>query len=67
VSQALKPHYRSGELSREEFTEINKKICRKLYEVAERGENVEGLVTGEVEREIAINHGGDLDLETVVS
>lgn len=67
VSQALKPHYRSGELSREEFTEINKKICRKLYEVAERGEDVEGLVTGEVEREIAMNHGGDLDLETVVS
>lgn len=52
VSQALKPHYRTGQLTREEFTEINKKICRKLYEIAERGEQVDGLVNGEVEREI---------------
>lgn len=52
VSQALKPHYRSGQLSRDEFTEINKKICRKLYELVERGEEVEGLISDEVEREI---------------
>jgi len=52
VSQALKPHYRSGQVTRDQFTEINKKICRKLYEVVERGETVEGLVTREVEREV---------------
>ena len=65
VSQALKPHYRSGRLSRDEFTEINKKICRKLYEVVERGEDVERLITGEVEREVALKQGDVL--ETVVS
>lgn len=63
VSQALKPHYRSGELSRDEFTEINKRICRKLYELVERGEDVEGLVTGEVEREVALKHQrGELEI-----
>ena len=66
VSQALKPHYRSGELSREEFTEINKKICRKLYELVERGEDVEGLVSGEVEREVALKQH-DAEVQTVVS
>jgi hypothetical protein len=52
VSQELKPHYRSGRLTREEFTEINKKICRKLYDFVERGEEIEPLVSREVEREI---------------
>jgi hypothetical protein len=52
VSQELKPHYRSGQLSRDEFTEINKKICRKLYELVEQGEEVEGLISDEVEREV---------------
>jgi hypothetical protein len=52
VSQALKPHYRSGQLTREEFTEINKKICRKFYEFVERGEVVDTLVAGEVDREV---------------
>ena len=57
VSQALKPHYRTGQLTREEFTEINKKICRKLYEIVERGEQIDGLVNGEVEREVdALKH-----------
>jgi hypothetical protein len=52
VSQELKPHYRSGRLTRDEFTEINKKICRKFYEVVDRGEDIEGLVGREVEREL---------------
>ena len=52
VSQALKPHYRAGRLTRDEFTDINKKICRKLYDVVERGEDFERLVDGEVDREI---------------
>ena len=52
VSQALKPHYRTGQVTRDEFTEINKKICRKLYEIKQRGEQVEDLVSGEVEREV---------------
>lgn len=52
VSQALKPHYRSGQLTRDEFTEINKKICRKLYEFVERGDEVDALVQGEVEKEV---------------
>lgn len=57
VSKALKPHYRTGQLSREEFTEINKKICRRLYEIVERGEEVDALVNGEVEREVdALRH-----------
>jgi hypothetical protein len=50
VSNALKPYYRSGRLSRGDFTEINKKICRKLYDIVERGEKWEELVDGEVER-----------------
>lgn len=57
VSKALKPHYRTGQLSREEFTEINKKICRRLYEIVERGEEVDALVNGEVEKEVdALRH-----------
>jgi len=52
VSQALKPHYRTGRLSRDEFTEVNKTICRRLYDVVERGEAVDGLVHGEVRREL---------------
>lgn len=52
VSQALKPHYRTGRLSRDEFTEVNKKVCRRLYEIVERGEMVDGLVGGEVQREL---------------
>lgn len=52
VSQALKPHYRAGRLNRDEFTDINKKICRRLYDIVERGEGVESLVDGEVEKEI---------------
>lgn len=52
VSQALKPHYRAGNLSRDQFTEINKRICRRLYEVVERGEEVERLINGEVELEM---------------
>lgn len=54
VSKALKPHYRSGRLTRDDFTEINKKICRKLYDVMEKGEKWEELVDGEVEREVDI-------------
>jgi CO dehydrogenase/acetyl-CoA synthase epsilon subunit len=54
VSKALKPHYRSGRLTREDFTEINKKICRKFYDVMERGEKWEELVDGEVEQEVDI-------------
>ena len=52
VSQELKPHYHSGRLTRDEFTEINRKICHKLYEVVERGEKIESLVGREVEREV---------------
>lgn len=52
VSQALKPHYRSGQLTRDEFIDINKKICRKLYELVERGEEVDVMVPGEVEKEV---------------
>jgi hypothetical protein len=57
VSNALKPHYRTGELTRDEFTEINKKICRRLYEIVEQGEGVDSLIDGEVEREVdALKH-----------
>jgi hypothetical protein len=52
VSQALKPHYRAGRINRDEFTDINKTICRRLYDVVERGQEVDSLVDGEVEREI---------------
>ena len=63
VSQALKPRYRTGQLTRDEFTEINKKICRKLYEIVERGEQVDGLVNREVEREVnVLKHSSSTDL-----
>jgi len=32
VGSYLKPHYRADTISKEQYTEINKTICRKLYE-----------------------------------
>jgi hypothetical protein len=38
VSAALKPHYRSQVVSRDEYTDINRRISRMLYErVGEAG------------------------------
>ena len=53
VSQALKPHYRAGRLTRDQFTDINKTICRRLYDIAQRGDEVDDMVTGEVDLELA--------------
>ncbi len=61
VSAALKPHYRSQVVSRDEYTDINRRISRMLYErvgnagVLDAGAKAKwmSVASGEVNKAIA--------------
>ncbi|KAL4883457.1 hypothetical protein BJY04DRAFT_25873 [Aspergillus karnatakaensis] len=62
VGTALKPHYRSKAISKEEYTDINRSISRKLYEQALGLESLEpttrahleGIAKSEVQKAIDV-------------
>jgi hypothetical protein len=42
VSSALKPHYRQKLISKDEYTDINRRISRMLYELVGPAEALDG-------------------------
>lgn len=60
VGTALKPHYRAKTISKDQFTEINRTISRKLYELvgtaeslaSERRADIEAVAKREVQNTI---------------
>lgn len=50
VGSALKPHYRTKVVSKDEYTDINRTVSRKLYERVGDGESLEGETKAKLER-----------------
>lgn len=50
VGTALKPHYRAKTISKDQYTEINRTISRKLYELVGTVESLESEPRADLER-----------------
>ena len=50
VGRALKPHYRAKKVTKDDYTEINRTISRKLYDRVGDGETIEDQVKANLEQ-----------------
>lgn len=61
VGRALKPHYRAKGVSKDEYTDINRSISRKLYERVGNVEQLEDETKADLEKAADVEVGNAID------